>query len=157
MQQVTLAQLIPVLQTAIGPLVMISAVGLLVLTMTNRLGRAIDRSRLLTAQLPGCTTEARPAVRGQLRVIWSRALWLRAAITLAALNALGAAVLVIVLFFTALWKLESAWLIRALFVLCMLCQIGSLVAFIHDLNQSLAALKIELQVSGLDGPTPQSE
>jgi hypothetical protein len=36
-------------------------------------------------------------------------------------------------------------LIGALFILCMLCLIGSLVVFIHDLNQSLAALKLELE------------
>lgn len=149
MPDVTMAQLVPVLQTAIGPLVMISAVGLLVLTMTNRLGRAIDRARLLTGQLPNASPAARPAIEGQLRILWTRAHWLRAAITLAVLNALGAAVLVILLFFTALWRLETAWLISGIFVFCMICQIASLICFIHDINQSLSALKIDLQTAGV--------
>ena len=38
---------IPTLQTAIGPVILISGVALLLLTMTNRLGRAIDRARLI--------------------------------------------------------------------------------------------------------------
>ena len=42
----TVAQLIPVLQTAIGPMILISGVGLLLLSMTNRLGRVIDRLNL---------------------------------------------------------------------------------------------------------------
>jgi hypothetical protein len=157
MRQVTLAQLIPVLQTAIGPLVMISAVGLLVLTMTNRIGRAIDRARLLTMQLPNAGPTGRSAIQGQLRILWNRAHWLRAAITLAALNALGAAMLVILLFFTALWQLETAWLISGLFVFCMVCQIGSLIAFLNDINKSLLALKIELQTAGLDESTPKGD
>jgi hypothetical protein len=37
-----------VLQAAIGPVILLSGVGLL-LTMTNRLGRAIDRVRYSTA------------------------------------------------------------------------------------------------------------
>ncbi len=151
MQELTLAQLIPVLQTAIGPLVMISAVGLLVLSMTNRLGRAIDRSRLLTMQLPGASAIARSAIEAQLLIIWNRAHWLRAAIALAAINALSAAILVIVLFLTALWRLETAWLITGLFVICMVCLIGSLIAFIHDINQSLAALQIDMEAAGLTG------
>jgi hypothetical protein len=36
MQVPSVAQLIPVLQTAIGPVILISGVGLLILTMTNR-------------------------------------------------------------------------------------------------------------------------
>jgi hypothetical protein len=34
----TLAELIPILQIAIGPVILISGVGLLLLSMTNRLG-----------------------------------------------------------------------------------------------------------------------
>ena len=44
------SQLVTVLQTAVGPVVVISGVGLLLLTMTNRLGRIVDRSRALAHQ-----------------------------------------------------------------------------------------------------------
>ncbi len=46
-----LNEIVPVLQVAIGPVILISGVGLLLLTMTNRLGRAIDRARQLKAEL----------------------------------------------------------------------------------------------------------
>ena len=45
----SLEKIIPMLQVAIGPVILISGIGLLLLTMTNRLGRAIDRARLLKA------------------------------------------------------------------------------------------------------------
>jgi hypothetical protein len=146
----SVAQLIPVLQTAIGPVILISGVGLLLLSMTNRLGRAIDRARILSAELTVASEVSRAGIEGQLRILWRRARLIRAAITLVSVSALAAAILVIVLFFTALWQLETAWLIGALFVACMACLIAGLIVFIHDINQSLAALRLELKVEGLD-------
>jgi len=50
---------------------------------------------------------------------------------------------------TALWQIETSWIIVILFIVCMLCLIGSLALFIHDINQSLAALKLELEAGGI--------
>jgi hypothetical protein len=139
-----MAQLIPVLQTAIGPMILISGIGLLLLSMTNRLGRTIDRARLLADELVGTTGTKRDKVSAQIRVLWRRARLIRLAIALSSMSSLSAAILIIVLFFTALWQVETAWLVGALFIACMLCLIGSLVVFIHDINLALAALKLEL-------------
>jgi hypothetical protein len=142
----TVAQLIPVLQTAIGPVILISGLGLLLLTMTNRLGRAIDRARSLAGELPEAAEKKREKISAQLEILWRRARLIRASIALASLSALSSAFLIIVLFFTALEKLELAWLIGSLFMVSMLSLIGSLILFIQDINQSLAALKLELQI-----------
>jgi hypothetical protein len=145
------ADLIPVLQTAIGPVILISGIGLLLLTMTNRLGRAIDRARLIGARLSAVDGAAREALDAQLRILWRRARLIRTAIALASTSALAAAVLIILLFFTALLGIPTAWLIASLFAICMVSLILSLIVFIHDINQSLAALKLELTVHGLGG------
>jgi len=140
----SVTQLIPILQTAIGPMILISGFGLLLLTMTNRLGRVIDRARILASQSPSAEEDRRAKVKAQLQILWRRARLIRAAIALASTSALAAAILIIVLFFTALWQVETAWVIGGLFIGCMACLIGSLIVFIHDINQSLAALKLEL-------------
>ncbi len=150
MQVPTITQLIPVLQTAIGPVILISGVGLLLLSMTNRLGRTIDRARLLAREIPVAGDSNLGKVTAQLRVLWRRARLIRLAIALSSMSALAAAVLIIVLFLTALWQIDTAWLIAALFVICMVCLIGSLIVFIHDVNQGLAALKLELAAVDLD-------
>jgi len=142
-------QLVPVLQTAIGPVILISGIGLLLLTMTNRLGRAIDRARILVGTLPDTTETRRVKIAAQLQILWRRARLIRLAIALASVSALAAAILIIVLFLTALWQIESSWIIVILFIVCMLCLIGSLALFIHDINQSLAALKLELDSEGI--------
>ena len=141
--------LIPILQTAIGPAILISGAGLLLLTMTNRLGRIIDRARALDAGLPQSSESDRQRVVVQLRILWQRARLTRLAIMLASASALAAAVLIIVLFFTALGTFDSPWLIGTLFVLCMACLVSALAVFIHDVNESLTALKLELSDAGM--------
>jgi ABC-type polysaccharide/polyol phosphate export permease len=69
---------------------------------------------------------------------------IRLAIALSSISALAAAILIIVLFSTALLQMESAWIIVTLFMVSLGSLIGSLVIFIRDINQSLAALKLEL-------------
>ena len=144
-----MAELIPVLQTAIGPVILISGIGLLILSMTNRLGRAIDRARLIGSQLAGANLGERPPLEAQLRILWRRARVIRSAITLSAASALAAALLVILIFITAITGIDASWLVAGLFTLCMTSLIVSLVLFIHDVNQSLAALKLELLAHGL--------
>jgi hypothetical protein len=143
--------LIPTLQTAIGPVILISGVGLLLLTMTNRLGRAIDRARNLAARVPHADQVERGLLSAQLRVLWRRARLIRTAIVLASVSALSAAVLVIVIFAASLSDISLFGLIVALFVVCLACLVLSLAVFIHDVNQSLAALSLELHSRTLNG------
>jgi multidrug efflux pump subunit AcrB len=140
----SLAQIIPELQDAIGPVILISGVGLLLLTMTNRLGRAIDRARQLKAELSKRTEAEREHLQAQVAIIYQRAKLIRMSITLAAMSALLAASLVVALFLTALLRWENAWLVSLIFIACMVSLIASLVAFIRDINLSLRALRLEL-------------
>lgn len=140
---------IMVLQTAIGPVILISGVALLLLTMTNRFGRTIDRARLLSSELANAGAEHRVHILGQLRVIWKRARLIRLSILLAATSALTAAALVIVLFLVASGALKTGWLIGLLFSICMATLIGSLGIFLHDINLGLAALELELREEGV--------
>jgi hypothetical protein len=139
----SLTELIPVLQMAIGPVILISGVGLLLLSMTNRLGRVIDRARLLYRELRTEGKVDRDRTRAQLQVLNRRAVLMRQAIILASISALLAALLIISLFLVALLRLDAGWLILLLFIGCLASLIGSLVISIRDINQSLHALKLE--------------
>ena len=140
-----LHEIVPVLQVAIGPVILISGVGLLLLTMTNRLGRAIDRARQLKADLPKRTDAEREQVLAQVAMIYRRARVIRLTIILAAVSVLLASVLIITLFLSALLHLEFGLLVSLIFIACMASLFASLVAFICDINLSLGALKLELQ------------
>ena len=145
MPSTRLNELIPVLQVAIGPVILISGVGLLLLSLTNRFGRAVDRSRQLNRELRDAADADRTRLAGQIKVLYRRAKLIQLSIILGTFSVLFAAVLIIVLFFTALLELELAVFISLLFICCLLSLIASLVTFIMDLRLSLKALKLELE------------
>ena len=139
-----LTELVPILQIAIGPVILISGVGLLLLSMTNRLGRVIDRSRQLAEGLRKCETDKQERYTSQLAVLSRRARLVRLAIILATFSMLLAGVLIIVLFLGALLHLEIVSLVIIVFVGCLGCLIASLIYFVADVNLSLSALKLEI-------------
>ena len=139
-----LTDLILTLQLAVGPVILISGVGLILLSMTNRFGRVVDRSRILTEDLRRAPARARPRVLAQLRILARRARIIRLEIALGILSVLSAATLIISLFIGALLGLAMAGVVVALFVLCLLCLIAGLVLFMSDVGLSLKALWLEL-------------
>jgi hypothetical protein len=143
MAAVETSELVPVLQTAVSPVVLISGVGLLLLTMTNRLGRIVDRVRALALRCRECEGEEEEQVRAQLLILEKRAHLVRRAIALAGLCVLFAALLVISLFITALAGADVPWLIAAFFILSLASLVLSLVEFLRDINRSLHATALE--------------
>lgn len=140
-----LQQVIPILQLSIGPVILISGIGLLLLSMTNRFGRTIDRARNLQALRRTANEETIGRIEAQIAVIVRRARLLRLAILWASVSVLLAAILIIVLFITALMSIDVAWALALIFSGCLAAVIGSLIFFILDLNASLQALRLELE------------
>jgi hypothetical protein len=139
--------LIPTLQVAIGPVILISGIGLLLLSMTNRFGRTVDRTREL-ARESRTMPEDRSRIEAQLQVLMYRARIMRTAIAAASVSVLCAALLIIVLFIGALLQVSiTAAVVGTLFIVCMICLIASLLLFISDVNLSLKALKVEISAT----------
>ena len=140
-------QIIPELRDAVGPVILISGVGLLLLTMTNRLGRTIDRARQLKHEVSTLTGQEREQVQAQVDIIFRRAKIIRLAILFAVTSALLAALLVMTLFLTAWFHSDQAWVAGWIFIACLGSLCISLGAFMVDTNLSLHALKLELEAT----------
>ena len=140
------SELVSILQAAVSPVILISGVGLLILSMTNRFGRVVDRSRQLRDLRRGAAPQERDRLDSQIAIFFRRARLLRAAISFAALSVLTAAILVIVLFLTAFLRAEMVLLGALIFIVCLGSLIASLIVFLKDMNLSLAALKLELEL-----------
>ncbi|MBX7121890.1 MAG: DUF2721 domain-containing protein [Opitutaceae bacterium] len=143
-----LSDLVSILQAAVSPVVLISGVGLLVLSMTNRLARVVDRSRQLGAARRGNSGGERTTVDAQLSILIRRARLLRRAIRSSTWCVLMAAVLVIELFLSAFLRFDGTLISALLFVSCLVFLIVALVSFLQDINLSLVALDLELEASG---------
>jgi hypothetical protein len=141
---ISIKELIPVLQTAIGPVILISGVGLLLLSMTNRLSRVIERARNLLSFSETVDGAIKTRTLAQIDILWGQARMIRQSILFASLSVLSAALLIIVLFITVLFGWEDVWLLSAIFITCMCSLIASILAFMTDINRSLSAFRMEL-------------
>ncbi|MBD5780879.1 DUF2721 domain-containing protein [Pelagicoccus sp. NFK12] len=137
-----LNELVPTLQLAIGPMILISGIGLILLAMTNRYGRVTDRARALreNPELAGRLPDG--LAKQELAILAKRARSGRFAILSVTLSLLFAALLVCVLFTITFLGLDWAWAILALFGACMLCFLGGLGLFLHDVNLSLKTFRL---------------
>jgi hypothetical protein len=126
------------LQLAVSPVILISAYGLLLLSMTNRLGRAIDRARQLAR-------DGSPGKEEQIAIIARRAVWIRQSIVFVCLALLAAALLVLVLFASVLLEIGIAPAVALLFIVSVVCLFIGLTYFLVDIFASLHAMQAELQ------------
>ncbi len=137
-------ELLPIIQLAITPVILITGLGSLLLTMTNRMARIVDRTRTLAGQVRAATPEDRPHAEQQLRILYRRARFIRVAVTLNTLSIFCAGLLVVFIFVGAIWRLEMAAGIVGLFFASVSFLISALVAFLRDIFMSLAALRLEV-------------
>jgi len=136
-------ELIRILQVAIGPVVLISGVGLLILSLTNRMSHMIDRIRTLHAEIRR-SGDPDKSLDAQMEVLLKRSRFIRNGLLMFVLSILLDAVMVIMLFFIKLMELGAAALIAILFSLSLLCMIAGLIFFIIDVSHNLWALRIEV-------------
>ena len=142
-----LAYLVPILQLSIGPLIVVSGIGLILLSMTNRFGRVLDRSRQLLRELRDPSGADGARIHEQLAILSKRARLIRGGIACCVLSILLASVLVISIFLGDLLNLDIGVEVAGLFILCMLSLIAALVLFLSDINLSLHAFWLELETA----------
>lgn len=145
MDAISVNSLLPVIQASTTPVILISGMGLLLLTMTNRMGRLIDRTRIYAAQLREAAPAQRMQLEAQLEITWRRAKLVRSSLTLATSSMLMSAGLIIVIFAGALLKVELSSVLLVLFLAAILLLIASLVTFLRDIFISLHALHLEVE------------
>jgi len=151
MENLATDSFLPVIQMAITPVILLSGVGAFLLTLTNRMGRVVDRTRALAGQLRECppagseprTATERAHLEEQLGILWRRAKLVRLAVTFAGLSMLLSCVLVMVIFIDAIRRDFGVELV-VIFVGSVLFLITALAAFLRDIWMSLWALRLEV-------------
>ena len=144
MEWLSTSSLLPVIQLAITPVILISGMGALMLTITGRMGRIVDRTRILAGQVVVATGEDRRHLDEQLKIMWRRAQLIRRAVTFLGFSMLVACLLVVTIFGGALLGRDFGVVLLALFAGSVLLLIAALVAFLKDIYVSLHALRLEV-------------
>ncbi|ACB74844.1 DUF2721 domain-containing protein [Opitutus terrae] len=145
MQLFSAGSLTSIIELSISPVILISGVGALTITLTNRMARIVDRTRILAGETRSTTGEEREHARSQLEILWRRAGLVRLAVTFAGCSMLTSCVLILGLFIGALLELNPGLGIAAVFLLSILFLAAALVAFLRDIFASLHAVQLEVE------------
>ncbi len=136
--------LLGIFRESLAPFVLISGIGLLLLSMTNRLGRPIDRVRLLCKEIQTAPPEDYPFLLEEIKQLHKRAHILRVSIALATASILGVSTIVLLLFGSLVLKWGQVYVVPILFAVSLVCLMLSLVAFLADIWVTLKSLRIEI-------------
>lgn len=132
------------LQMSLVPGILISGVGLLLLSITNRLGRTVDRARELAGEVRDYKRVADDRTNEQLQILFQRAEWLRKSVTFICTSIFLSALMMIGLFLLVFFS----WPLKAPILIAFLVSLGSVcvsVAYLMaDVRMSLKALRLEL-------------
>jgi hypothetical protein len=122
-----------VIQLAIAPVFLLTAIGTLLNVLSGRLGRAVDRRRTLAAAMADMDSRLSETARGELAFVQQRVRIIYAAIALAVGSALLICLLIAIAFIDALTTFNFSRTVALLFVLSMLGLIGSLALFMREI------------------------
>jgi CBS domain containing-hemolysin-like protein len=139
-QSVDIAHLI---QVALTPIFLISAIGVTLNVLTSRLARIVDRARAMEDRLlhPDYVHDGRD-LHAQLKILARRSRWINAAIILITLSALFIALVVVMLFVNAFLRFELSAVIAGMFIMSMLTLAAALLTFLIEVRIATTTLRI---------------
>lgn len=128
------------IQLAVAPVFLLSAVGVVLTVLTNRLSRIIDRARLLEGLPPGDPRRpGDPAL--ELSELSARARLIHRAILLSIACALLISLVIVSLFVGFALGRDLSWLIVLLFIGALAAFVGALLTFLVEIRSATASLR----------------
>jgi hypothetical protein len=131
-----------VIQLAVAPVFLLTAIGTLLSVMTNRLSRVIDRARLLESKLESIPPDGLAAVHAHLATLTRRAKWINRAITLSTTTALLVCTVIAVLFLGDFLHFNITLPVAFLFITAMLLLVLALLSFLREIFIATVNLRI---------------
>jgi hypothetical protein len=122
-----------VIQLAVAPVFMLTAVGAILAALGGRLGRAVDRRRALEEGLPRMSSAERPSAEAELATIARRIRFVYLAILFAVVSALFICLLIVGAFLGAFVRADLSYTIGAMFIFAMLALIACLLLFLREI------------------------
>ncbi|MDF1570361.1 MAG: DUF2721 domain-containing protein [Bacteroidales bacterium] len=139
----TTAQFVDFLQSCITPVALISGVGLLLLTFTNRLARTIDRTRHLISELTTGAVKNTSVKKEEIKILYKRSRVLRFSIGSMVVSVIASSLIIPLLFLMFLLETNLRIIGYSLFVLSIISILFSCIYFFRDILLSLKALNLE--------------
>jgi len=134
------ASLAQVIQLAVAPVFLLAGVGATLNVLASRIGRIIDRARIMEERLPSASPELAEELHSRLRVLSKRASLINRAIALCVLCGLLVSLVVAALFISSSLRIDLAMPIAIAFVVALLSLAAALIYFLREVFIATAAL-----------------
>ena len=122
-----------VIQLAVAPVFLLTGIGAILSVLTGRLGRLVDRFRVLTE-----TVSELPAIQArELNILTVRASWVHWSITLCTASALFVAIVIGALFLGAVVSFNPSRIVSIMFITAMTSLIIGLGCFLREISLSV--------------------
>lgn len=142
MQATQITDIARVIQLSVAPVFLISGIGALLAVLSGRLGRSIDRARVLEAALGSADDVARTRMHEELSVLSRRAKLIYGAITLGTTSALLISFVIVSLFISAMGHFPISRIVGAMFIGAMIALICALLFFLREVFLATRILRI---------------
>jgi lipid-A-disaccharide synthase-like uncharacterized protein len=139
----TLTDFTKFLQACITPVALISGVGLLLLTITNRIGRVVDRIRHLVTELDHPDVKRDKIKVDEIQILSKRGNILKKSIAWLLIGMISSCLIIPLLLIMSLLETNLKLFGHLLFVISILSLFVSLIYFFRDVQLSLNAIKLE--------------
>ena len=131
------------IQLALGPVFLISGVGITLSMLTQRVARIVDRARSLEGHRETTTDDrALSRIDEDLRVIFRRVRYINSAIALCTTSALLTALVVTLLFASEFSPMGVGGVIAGMFVAATACLATAFLMFLIEVRIATKALRI---------------
>ena len=131
------------IQLALGPVFLLSGVGITLSMLTQRLARIVDRARTLEDQRDRTTDAERlKHIDKDLRAIWRRTRYINSAIALSTVSAFTTTLVVTLLFASEFTRMAVGGLIAVMFIASMMALSTSFIMFLIEVRIATRTLRI---------------
>jgi Protein of unknown function (DUF2721) len=122
-----------VIQLAVAPVFLLTAIGTVIAALNIRLGRAVDRRRDLEEKVPSLPAAEVQGARKELEIIARRIHFVYLAILAAVISGLFVCLLIAGAFLGAFVRADLSYTIGAMFIFAMLALIACLLLFLREI------------------------
>lgn len=128
------------IQLAVAPVFLLAGVGATLNVLAARIGRIIDRARVMEDRLPQATAADAASVRELLNVLSRRATLMNCAIAMSVMSGLLVSLVVAGMFVSASLRIDLAIPIAIVFVTALMSLAGALLCFLREVFMAIASL-----------------
>jgi hypothetical protein len=133
-----------VIQLAVAPVFLLTAIGTILSVLSGRLARIVDRARVLVERGAALAPDAREPIHGEIQTLLRRRRLVNLAITSGTMAALLVCVLIASAFVGYLMAVDFSVFLAVLFIAAMTAFVAALLLFLSEIFIAVRTLRLDL-------------